>query len=110
MQLLQKQIAGAPVAAQQRRSRVQNARQTHVRVQAAAATEVKLNTKMSDEVRREHSAAAAVADNGLRLIHSRSSMHEPLIIINSIAYLHHLQIIKEAKELLPGGVNSPGAK
>jgi hypothetical protein len=50
MQLLQNKIAGAPVAVQQRRSRVQNARQTHVRVQAAAATEVKLNTTKSDEV------------------------------------------------------------
>lgn len=49
MQLLQKQIAGAPVA-QQRRNRVHNARQTHVRVMAAAATEVKLNTTKSDEV------------------------------------------------------------
>lgn len=47
---LQNKIAGAPVAVQQRRSRVQNARQTHVRVQAAAATEVKLNTTKSDEV------------------------------------------------------------
>lgn len=59
MQLLQKQIAGAPVAAQQRRSRVQNARQTHVRVQAAAATEVKLQTAMSDKVSEmQHQGAA----------------------------------------------------
>jgi hypothetical protein len=61
MQLLQKQIAGAPAAVQQRRNRVQNARQTHVRVFAAAATEVKLNTTKSDEVsnlQQQHSQHA----------------------------------------------------
>jgi hypothetical protein len=51
MQILQKQIAGAPVAAPQRRSHVRGVSRSNVRVQAAAATEVKLNTKMSDEVR-----------------------------------------------------------
>jgi hypothetical protein len=50
MQLLQKQIGGAPLAQQPRRGRVQGVSRTPVRVQAAAATEVKLNTKLSDEV------------------------------------------------------------
>lgn len=64
MQLLQKHIAGAPAAAQQRRGRVQSTTRTTFRVQAATATEVKLNTKMSDEVSAAVRATAAASGEG----------------------------------------------